>query len=115
LVEILTKEPSEPIKAQVQEEIQKIDELVQEQTQTLQNFQQYLLDAQNFEKAGEWRKAISIYLGLWKNEKFLAIPERNQIRLPIFLNVSPKKVQVLIDQEPAITLQSNEEVIRCHP
>lgn len=115
LHDALARAPSTPLQDEINIELQKIKEMIQEQERIIQQFDQILSQAKEYEQKKQWREAINIYLGLSKNSKFTHLPQHSQIRLPIYCKVQPYKIQITVDQEPPFKFDHGEGIISCSP
>lgn len=70
--------------------------------------------ARSLEQSGDFHMARRVYMGLWKEEEFKKIPERNQIRLPYKFDVSPAGASIKVDGKILQKLAADRPVL-CWP
>lgn len=92
-------------------EIQGLLETVKKQ---LDEFDQKLDQAKINEQNGEIEVARHIYLELWKDARYIKLPKRKNIRIPVSFDVSPAGVLIKVDGQEN-PRQNSPQTVYCSP
>ncbi len=80
----------------------------------INHFDQSLQKARSLETQGELENALQVYLEIWRNFHFKKIKERNLIKLPIKLYLTPYEVNISIDNGKPFLYKSGT-ILHCSP
>lgn len=111
----LATKPTAKLFSELQEQKKIVDQNFSDIEANRKSFLATFETAKNLEKMDMWDQALNRYIELWTETKYLKLEERNNIQIPILMEVKPLGTEIWVDDKKVKVVDKESFVLHCRP